>query len=217
MTGTELVNAALRQLGQIASGESGSPEELADGLASLNRLIGSWSAQGLSIPYLTREAILMNGSESYTLATRPLAVKAVHVLSSNGAGKDAEVVYVDRWAQVRDRAATGLFAEVAYYDAAQSSPKLWLNPRPIAGSTAEVYAYFPLAPLGGLGSSVDLPPGYEAALVFNLAVALAPEYLRGGEAPATLVGLANDAKQSIHGLNAAVLGTPVPPANVEAA
>ena len=43
MTGQNIIDASLRQLGVIASGESPTAEESADALATMNRMIEGWN------------------------------------------------------------------------------------------------------------------------------------------------------------------------------
>ncbi len=62
MTVQQLINAALRTLGVIASGESPSAEESSDGMTALNGIIESWTALGLPIYQITRETFALSGA-----------------------------------------------------------------------------------------------------------------------------------------------------------
>jgi len=215
MTVQELINAALRTIGVLASGESPSSEESADGLAALNQLVASWTAQALPIYQITRESFPLTGALSYTIGTgqtfntvRPIKIKAASVISMNNIAKAVRVVSAEEWATVLDKAATGTFAEVLFYDGGFPSGTIRMAPVPLFGSSLELYSYKPLSQFASLGDSISLPDGYLRALRFNLAVDLAPEF--GRVIDPTLAAIANDAKTSIFGLNAAVLGPPAP-------
>jgi hypothetical protein len=205
MTAQELINKALQTIGVISSGESPSTEESNDGLVTLNGLLASWSAQALPIYQIVRETVSMTGAGSYTLVTRPVKIKSA-VFVNDGVETPYALVGAEDWASyTRNR--------VLYHDGGYPTGIIRLRPDPTAG-TLELYSYQELTALGALSTTIALPPGYERALQFNLALDLAPEY--GHQINEGLIGLANDSKLAIQGLNQAVLGAPVPQAPVTA-
>jgi hypothetical protein len=103
-TGRDLVAASHRKIGALAAGESLEAQQATDGLAELNRMLSSWSTEGLM--------------------------------------------------------------------------------------GFEVFA----SPID-LDTEIELPPGYEDAIIYNLSVRLAPEY--GKPMRADLVGLAMDSKANV--------------------
>lgn len=64
--------------------------------------------------------------------------------------------------------------------------------------------------LTGIQTAIDFPPGYEQAIVSNLAIHMAPEY--GREAPPTVIGEAANAKTLIKRRNKRRLTTTIDPA-----
>jgi hypothetical protein len=70
---------------------------------------------------------------------------------------------------------------------------LW--PAPPAGSTLDVFSLKPLTAFNSLSDTINLPPGYEQALRFNLAGVLAPEY--GSALPPEYVAAATEAKAAV--------------------
>jgi len=199
MTAQEIIESSLRSLGVIASGETPSAEELADGLEALNNLIDSWSAQALPIPEVTRETVVMNGAASYTLGTRPIKITGAQLSNDNVLTK-FEIVTSEQWSDHN-------LVNVIYWDGATSS-KVYLRPSPSAGNLV-LDELRPLGTLATLATSFTIAgKGYERGLRFNLALDLAGEY---GKVPdEALIGLANDSKIAIQGLNQNVLGAPVP-------
>ena len=214
MTAQDIIDQALLELGETAAGETPTTEERNDGLRKLNQLLDSWNAEQLAIPYLKVESFPLTGAETYTIGTgatdfdtaRPLSVKAAFIKSAAGASQEADVVGATVWAQIRDHSRTGLFAEVLFYNPDWPSGKIYLSPMPGSG-TLELSSLKPLTTFAGLEIDVDLPPGYDRALVFNLAADLAPQY---GRDPNLVLGQAQQARAAIAQLNVTTLGQPAP-------
>ena len=55
-TARDLVSAALRKIGALGAGETATAEAATDGLSELNRMLGSWSNEGLLIHAITQES-----------------------------------------------------------------------------------------------------------------------------------------------------------------
>lgn len=212
---SDIVKGALRSLGVIASGESPSTEEAADGLVALNNLIASWSALGMPIYELTRDTKALTGAESYTLTTRPQRIKSAAVIAANGVAQPVGILTAEQWSGVGDRTRTGTYAESLFCDYGLSTCTVYLSPKPAAG-TLELWVYRALGAANLAGDTVTLPPGYERALRFNLALDLAGEY--GRTASPELIAAAQESKNAITNLNAMVLGeTPASAAPPQAA
>ena len=204
----DVINAALRNIHVIAPAEGASTSEQTDALFALNQLLGSLSAEGLPIPFRTLTPIPATGSESYSLAARPLKVEAVEVRTAAGVSKTARVVPVEEWAAWVDKTAAGQFAEIAYCDYVFPNSLLFLMPKVATGNTINVWAYAPLAAVADATAPINMPAGYERAITALLAIDLAPQF--GAQVDQTLMLTAQSAKAAISGLNAAVLGAPTP-------
>lgn len=199
MTGQDLVNAALKQIGVIASGETPSTDESNDAFERLNNLIASWSAQALPIFNITKSTIPLTGAASYNVTPRPVKIRAAKVTIS-GFESEFEIVTADEFA---DPTRYG----VVFSDGGFPTTAVTLRPSPTTGSL-DLFTLVPIDVIGSLGASINLPPGYERALVMNLAVEVAPQY--GVPVSEVMIGLANDSKNSIQGLAQNTLGVPVP-------
>jgi hypothetical protein len=79
-------------------------------------------------------------------------------------------------------------------------PAVTLNLWPVGSGTIEVHSLQALQSFAAIGDVVNLPPGYEAAIRYNLAVALLPEYPRS-EADPSLPAQAQNYKASLVQLN----------------
>lgn len=214
MTVQELINAALRTIGVLASGESPSTEESDDSLLALNQLVSSWSAQELPLYQLVKATVTMTGAASYALATRPIRIKSAGVITAAGLQKDVAIVSAEQWAGIVDKSRTGAFADALWYDGGFPTGTVHLTPKPAAG-TLELFTYNALTAFDALGDTVTLPPGYERALIFSLALDLAPQF--GRAVDPTVAAVAAEAMGAITRTNARVLGSEQTTAPVEAA
>lgn len=203
MTVQQLIDKALVLIGVIAPGETPATEERNDAFDALNNLVANWSAQQLPLFSVQLDTVTLTGAASYTLASRPMRIKSAQVLAANGTAQAPALIDAVGWAGVSDKTRTGVFAEVLYCDYGYPSAVVTLSPRPGAG-TLEIYSYKQLTEFASLAEVIDLPPGYERALRYALAIDLAPEY--GRTVTPEIAGSAQEAKNAIAQLNAIVLG-----------
>lgn len=207
MKAQEIINAAGRFLLAIDSGGSLNTDELADGLTALQQMVDSWSAQAVPIWTISSDAFALTGALNYVVgATGPMPQrwvkpKSAVIYAGNVLRIPVKIATAEEWA-----AGIGSATMPAmYWDGGFPSGFLYINPA-IAGATIEIFSYKPLVSPVGLDQELVLPPGYERAFYMNLAIDFAPQL--GREPTPTMLQLAQDAKTSIFGLNAATLGPP---------
>ena len=131
MTAQDLINAALRSIGAIASGESPSAQESADALVILNHIVGSWNAQALPIYQITRSTVALTGAASYTLAgaLRPMKIKAAAVVSALTINLPLHIATAAEWAAFTDKSGTADFGEILFYEDGYPLGKIHLAPK----------------------------------------------------------------------------------------
>jgi hypothetical protein len=199
MTAQEVVNRALQKLGVIRPGQTPATEESDDGLLALQNMINSWNAQLIPINEVTVTTETMASGSPYTLTTRPLKIKSA-VYANAGVEVPFDVVTAEEWGNAKRNL-------IVFHDGGYPSSTLRVRPDPSAG-TMTLFIYDSLAIPGALSTTLDYPPGYNHAIITNLAIQLASEY--GFRDDGLLVPLMQDAKLSIQGLNGNVLGAPLP-------
>lgn len=186
MTGRELVATSLRLLGVVASGETPAASEAVDGLSALNRMIDSWSTEELIIYATNREtpvAMTPNVS-SVTVGTggtinisRPMWINYVKIQDANtGVEYPTKMLTQEEYAALLLKSVTSQYPLYVYDDGGFPLRTLQLYPVPSSANKIVLYTMRPLSQIATLDTSVSLPPGYDDALVYNLAVRLAPEY-----------------------------------------
>lgn len=201
MTVENLIDAALVDAGVIDPGETPAPEERADGFQKLNDLLASLSAQALPVWETVRDSVAMTGAATYPLTTRPLKIKS-GFLDNGGVETPYDVVTPEEWGRA-DR------TRVLLYDGNFDTPTIRPRPAPSSGNMI-LYVLREITQFAAQSETISMPAGYQRALRALLAVELAASYGVADLTYQRLVGIANDAKTSIQGLNQNVLGAPEP-------
>lgn len=204
-TAGDLITRALRSLGVIGDGESPTANQYADGLVALNDLLSSWATDRLTVYRTVRETFALTGAASYSIGpgetfdtVRPIKVDFAFLTLS---GIDYPMGWLTReqFNEISDKMIPADVACVYYYDADFPAATLHLWPAP-AGGTLTLDSWKPLTAFSSTSDDVTLPPGYERALRFNLAVDLMPEYQVEN---ARVAGLAKESLAGIKRANSA--------------
>ena len=210
MTGRDLVTASLRLIGAIAPGESITGAEASDGLASLNRLIDSWSNESLILYADTIEDFnLVAGTDSYTIGpsgdfntVRPLAYNFAKLKMTNTTPNTEyplRIATLEEWTLIRQKGLSSNIPNTVFFDVSYPLDTIRLYPVPSTVNKITLYTSKQLSSISSLDASISLPPGFERALVFNFALEIAPEY---GKQPSELIlKSATESKASIKRTN----------------
>jgi hypothetical protein len=203
----DIINGALRLLGVLAAGELGSPEEISDGIISLNEVLDGWNINRLDIFYLRNDVYnLSSGTQAYTLGVggslsgpRPVSIKNVAAIHSSGLAIPMDVVSSEDWAAITEKSVAGTLPRKLYCDFAFPQANVLIWPVPSGTPQISIYSWSQFTTYVNPTDAFTMPPGYEIAVRYNLAVAMAPEY--GRPASQELVGLAMSSLQALQALN----------------
>jgi hypothetical protein len=220
MTGAELVTLALKDLNEISGDEVAETQELADGFATLNEIISSWSNEEL--PTFERRHTVFTytaDDDSYTMGTGGdwvTAARPMRILSAESySGKFRRGMTCLPMAQFRAQVNTGTgvtatLPDTLGYDNARPSINVRVFPTPNATSSIEVDYWVALTQLANSGTTVDFAEGWEQALRDELVIRLAPMYSR--EATQTQIRNAQVSKANISAIagSAAAAAAPAP-------
>lgn len=211
MKASDLIASSLRLIGVLASGENPSSNEQNDALASLNSLIDSWSNEQLLIPNKVREVFpLVGGQQTYTMGTggdfntsRAQEIENCLIQfaqTSPVAELPIKILTKDEYQGVIVKTLQSTFPLYVYNDGAYPLDNLNFWPVPsTSGNNVVLYSWKPLSQLATSTTSISLPPGYERALKYALAIELAQEY--GKVLPETTIALAIESKAGIKRIN----------------
>lgn len=209
-TARDIVVGALRLLGASASGEALGAAEATDGLSAFNDMLDSWSTEKLLIPNKVREVFaLIAGQSAYTIGTggnfntsRPTEVEnaLLQVTSSSPALEiPMKILTKDQYAGILLKTLQSTYPLYLYAEGTFPLETINVWPVPSGADNIVLYSSKQLANLTDINTALSLPPGYNRALRFNLAIELAPEY--GKAASAEIVEIASQSKANIKRMN----------------
>lgn len=185
MTGRDVVSAALRKIGALAPGETLVASEASDGLSELNRMLATWSTDGLTIYAITEESplTLTPGDSTVTLGasgditTRPQKIEKA-LIRDGSTDYPVHILTLEEYARIADKTVQSTYPHSLYDDGGYPQRTIKLYPVPNAAHSLVLFTKRALTAIASLATEISFPPGYEDALVYNLAVRLAHEYGR---------------------------------------
>jgi hypothetical protein len=176
----DLIRDALFACEALGQDESVSAADSQLGMRILQRMLDTWSNRNLAVYATATSTITTTGgtasyaTSSWSPTTRPVSIQNVYV-RQNGVDEPVTVVPQEVYDSVPYKSAQGL-PEIAFYKPSASAGTIYLYPIPDSAYTVYVNGRFPLAASIGLDTEITLPPGYEAAIVSNLAIKLCPYF-----------------------------------------
>lgn len=217
-TARDLVKSALRKISVVGTGSPLSDEDAQDGLTTLNAMLSSFSVEGGMIYTETQETFsLTSGQASYTIGTggdfntdRPFEIITAYT-SSGDIDYPMSVYDEKQYAAIAQKDLAG-YPNRYYFDGGYPLGKIYLHPTPSGVTTITIFSRKELTGFSDLDTVYSLPPEYEAMIIYNLAVWIAPEYER--EAPLSVSRIADRTYNAIevqngrNELNASSLDVP---------
>lgn len=206
-TALDIVKRSMRLIGALGAGETPVDYEQVDGLAALNAMLESWSTRRLTVPRIAEVSVTwpadtasrtIGPAGADTTAERPIKIIAARQRQND---IDYPITVLNRkpWDSITDKTTASTIAQYVWYDPTHPTGTVYLWPIPSAEATILLRAIDQLTAFSTATQSVSLPPGYERALAYNLALELAPEYQR--EIPASVARLAASSLRDVHRVN----------------
>lgn len=179
----DLIKTAMRLIGAIATGETPSAEETADGMRALNDVLERWSLESLAVyGSLPDVFATVTGQSTYTYgpggnwnADRPVAIDNLYT-TVQGVDYPAAQWSLEEYNAVGIKSQRQPIVErwVFINDAPLAQVILW--PTPSAGTPITIDAPRLLTQVAASSTTLTLPPGYASALQYAVAEELAPQY-----------------------------------------
>lgn len=206
VTAKTLVEDACRKIGVLARGTELSADELMEGLREMKRMLETWSVEQVLIPYRTRESIALPAQQTVTIGpsgdldtVRPLAISDLELIDTGGLRYRVLPISRTQWIRSHQLAVS---ARPGHYYFEKGYPLAKINFSSIPyDPTIRLWSYKPIAawqvddldvsgnpsysgqeiPTSSLTAAtlladIEFDVGYESAIIYNLAVRLAPDY-----------------------------------------
>lgn len=206
MTARDIIKASLRKLGVLASGEEPSASEAQDGLSSLNTMIDSWNTERLMLYAILPQAFsFVSGKMVYTIGpggdvdiTRPQRVDSIQYQYTADSPQPLNMVMTlldqDQYNAIGIPTISTQLPTMAYVDDSFPKRNLYVYPIPTQVYEGQIFVWSALTQIADLNTDIILPPGYQKAIEYGLALDIAPEY--GAEAVAAAGLIAEQARQA---------------------
>jgi hypothetical protein len=204
-TARDIVKSALRKIAVLGQGASLNNQEAQDGLSALNMMVASWSVEGNLVFTQQFETFnIVNGQKAYTVGTggdfntdRVLRISSAY--TTQGTQDYLLTRYnKDEYAAIYDKDTLGI-PSIYYFDANYPLANLTLYPVPVGVQKITLVDENALTGFASLDTVFAMPAEYEEALIYNLAIRLAPEYER--EALPSVVKIAAKSKKIVESQN----------------
>jgi len=182
-TALQLVTSSLRKLGAVAAGEALDADEQSDALAALNQIVESWNLKGLALFRRENAAYtLVPSQQAYSVGSgadfdgpRPITLHSAFV-TRGGIDYPLAVLTQAEWNDILQKSTESQLPEAVYYEPTFPDGTLRFWPVPLEALPVTLAIDMQLAVVADINDDLSFPPGYERALLYALAVDLAPEY-----------------------------------------
>ena len=161
-----------------------SPSDTGHGLDLLNDMIEEWAGESLLIYEQTEESFSLTVDKtSYTIGTggdfdttRPEEILGgAFIRDSSNYDHPVAVISIGQYRAINDKAMSGRPFQLAY-NPTYSLGTIYVFYAPNDTEALHLRMLKKFNTFAGLATELSLPPGYNNALIFNLAVNLAPDY-----------------------------------------
>lgn len=205
-TPLDIIKLSMRDAQLVGVGETPQAEDTNDAFRKLNWMLGEWAQQRWVVYHLVEKTILSNGTPNYTvgpagdivMSPRPAAIQSAVLEQTPVSGYPAvypmEVLQAyEDYLRITVKTLPGP-SMVVFLDTdwPTATIKVW----PVAQAGLYNLRFLFLAPLSqftSLNETINLPPMYESALNWNLALRLSPMTGEGTVNPV----IAAEAKSSL--------------------
>jgi hypothetical protein len=210
----DIVNRALRLLGVAATGESADSPEAKDALTALNMMLDQWNNERLMIYAWTNETFdLTAGIGTYSIGDggtfdtdRPVKIEKAFIRFTPSSllayDFNLEIISNEKYQDIFMKAIQVTYPLYLCYNPTYPLGDIKLWPVPNATCKLSISSTKQIVNFTSLANTVSLPPGYESALAYNLAVEIMPEYGNVGAAEAQLIiAKATETKENLMATN----------------
>lgn len=207
-TALEMIKRSMRLARVLRKGEELDSDEAANGLAALNTMLDSWRLERLfvyqivqgSYSWAASIASKTIGSGGDISASRPVRIESAYAVDSSSNWYPVDVLQMrEEYDRIIVKTTTGSIPAWLYMDPAFPLATIYLYPVPSATITLKLNTWQTLQSFSALTTDLSLPPGYQRAIEFSLAMEYGAEFKK--DIPDSVREIAVAAKAAVKNLN----------------
>jgi hypothetical protein len=208
-TASDLINGALRLIGQLAEGETPSAETSADALLAMNQMIDSWNIERLSV-FSTRDQVFTWPVDEITrtlgptgnfAGNRPVRLDDATYYRDPSTNVSFGIKFINQqqYNGIAVKTVTSTYPQVIFVNETYPDVSMSIYPKPTRPLEWHFISIEPLSQPATLATDLALPPGYLRAFRYNLACEIAAEF--GVEPSPQVKRIAMSAKRNLKRVN----------------
>jgi len=210
-TARDLINGALRLIGQLAEGEEPSAATAQDSLTAFNQMLDSWSTERLSVfgtqdqvftwPPSTISRTLGPGVGNGFVGNRPIQLDDSTYFRdpSTGVSYGLKFINQQQYDGIAVKTVTSTYPQVMFINMNDDHIHMSVFPVPTRALEFHLISVIELTQAANLSTEVIVSPGYLRAFRYNLACEIAPE--SGVEPSVQVRRIAMTSKRNIKRIN----------------
>lgn len=179
----QMITDALAEIGVIGEGETPNASMVDFSMRILNRMLASLSNIAEFAYFAATESRTLTGESSFTIgptgdvvSERPIAVETATVVVDD-ITYPVKVIDNERYDNITYKSLAGAYTEAVYYDGTYPNGTVYVYPI-CSGATLNLSVLNNVKQFANELVQIDMPDGYEDAIVLNLALRLARPYGR---------------------------------------
>ena len=208
-TAGDIIDGALRLIGQIAEGEVASAETSQDALLAMNQMIDSWNTEKLMI-YNTQDQVFTWPADQISrtlgptgdfVGNRPVLLEDSTYFrdASTNVSFGIKMINQQQYNGIAVKTVTSTYPQVMWVNMDFPNIYMTVYPKPTRALEWHFVSADELTQPVTLATELYFPPGYLRAFRYNLACEFAPEF--GVEAPPTVARIAMTSKRNLKRIN----------------
>lgn len=182
-TAAVIISDALAEIGVLGEGETATGEMIERGLRMLNRMLDTLSTKTDWAYFASMEQKALTGQQSFTIGPtgdvitdRPIKIETA-VVDRNGITYPVKVIDNERYDPITYKALAGANPQAIYYEATYPNGTVYCYPLS-AGCTLKMRVLNSVKQFADAYTQIEMPEGYEDAIMLALAIRLCPSYAR---------------------------------------
>ncbi len=185
-TAGDIINGALRLIGQLAEGEVPSADTMQDSIMAMNQMIQSWNTERLAV-FSTQDQVFTwpayeksrtIGPTGNFVGNRPIEIDDATYFKdpSSGLSFGVKLINQQQYDGIAFKTVTSTYPQVMWINSTFPDMEMTVYPVPIKDLEWHIISVEQLNEVTSVATDMAFPQGYLRAFRYNLAMELAPEF-----------------------------------------